>query len=80
MKFGDLNLNTDTGRRELLDRLVRAPTMSAVERVSRISPLDAFGFAGPVSVLRDTLAAGVEKVDHSQLSALFAATSLQNTP
>jgi UrcA family protein len=82
VEFGDLNLNTDAGRRELLGRLSKAADRVCRERVtSAHSPLDAFGYRRAyLSCYRDTLAAAVEKIHHEQVSALFAATSLQNTP
>jgi UrcA family protein len=73
VKFVDLDLNTDAGRRELLDRLR--------ESARRVCKEDAFlhrDVAYPQvysSCYDGTLAAAVDKLHHQQLSALFAATS-----
>jgi hypothetical protein len=70
VKFGDLDLNTDAGRRELLDRLRKA--------ARRVCAHEAAGhFFGDVygSCYSSTLAAAVAKVHHEQVSALFAAMS-----
>jgi UrcA family protein len=73
VKFADLDLNTDAGRRELLDRLRKA--------ARRVCKEDAFlhgDVAYPqvyASCYDGTLAAAVDKLHHQQLSALFAATS-----
>jgi UrcA family protein len=77
VKIRDLNLNTDAGRRELLDRLSKAADRVCREYASASANLT-FGFAhvyGPC--FRSSLAAAVEKIHHEQLSALFAATSLR---
>jgi UrcA family protein len=77
VKFGDLDLNTDAGRRELLDRLSKA--------ARRVCAQDAFlhsDFGYPQvygSCYSRTLAAAVDKVHHEQVSALLATTSRQNT-
>jgi UrcA family protein len=71
VKFGDLDLNTDAGRRELLDRLKKA-----ADRVCREQALFFGAYPHDHSACyRATLAAAVDKVHHEQLSALFAATS-----
>jgi UrcA family protein len=76
VKFGDLDLNTEAGGRELLDRLSKAADRVCRERVKVVSPLDAFGYRRAyVSCYRDTLSTGVDKVHHPQLSALFVALS-----
>jgi UrcA family protein len=73
VKFVDLDLNTDAGRRELLDRLRKS--------ARRVCKEDAFlhrDVAYPQaygSCYDRTLAAAVDKLHHQQLSALFAATS-----
>jgi UrcA family protein len=80
VKFGDLNLNTDADRRELLDRLSKAADRVCREKVRVISPLDAWVYRRAyLSCYRDTLAAAVDKIHQEQVSALFAATSHQNT-
>jgi UrcA family protein len=73
VKFGDLDLNTDAGRRELLNRLRKG-----TDRVCLAQGLAWGGYAHAYiysSCYRATLAAAVDKVHHAQLSALFAATS-----
>ena len=71
VKFGDLDLNTDAGRRELLTRLEQG-----AERVCRKEALAFVAVPHLYSVCyRATLAAAVDKIPHAQLSALFAATS-----
>ena len=74
VKFGDLDLNTDAGRRELLDRLSKA-----AERVCRDGPVDGLEAYGYSRCYRRTLAAAVDKVHHEQVSALFAAMSRPTT-
>jgi UrcA family protein len=74
-KFGDLDLNTDAGRRELLDRLRKG-----ADRVCRQSTLS-YAHLGPRvhdSCYRRSLARAVDTLHHAQLSALFAATSHLN--
>ena len=68
VKFGDLNLNTDAGTRQLLDRLSKA-----ADRVCRDGPIAALAAYGYSRCYRRTLAAAVDKVHQEQLSALFAA-------
>ena len=76
VKFGDLDLNTDAGRRALLDRLSKAANRVCREKAS------SYASVGTAQVhlacYRSTLAAAVDKVHHAQLSALFAALSRQN--
>jgi UrcA family protein len=75
VKFSDLDLNTDAGRRELLDRLSKA-----ANRVCRddgpISGLAGYGYH---RCYRRTLAAAVDKLHQEQVSALFAAMQRPNT-
>ena len=74
---GDLDLNTDAGRHELLDRLSKA--------ANRVCEDYAYLYwsHGYLEVYRScfqsTLAAAVDKVHHEQVSALFARTSRPNT-
>jgi UrcA family protein len=71
VKFGDLDLNTDAGRRELLTRLKKG-----ADRVCREQALFFGAYPHDYSACyRATLATAVDKVHHEQLSALFAATS-----
>ena len=74
VKFGDLDLNTEAGRRELLDRLSKV-----ADRVCRDGPISALAAYGYSRCYRRTLAAAVDKVHHEQVSALFAAMSRPNT-
>jgi UrcA family protein len=73
VKFGDLNLTTDAGTRELLNRLSKAADRTC--RDGPISGLTAFGYS---RCYRRTLAAAVDKVHHEQVSALFAVLSRKN--
>ena len=77
VKAGDLDLNTDAGRHELLDRLSKAASRVCAEYASANWVL---GYA-PVyrSCFQSTLAAAVDKIHHEQVSALFAATSPPKT-
>ena len=76
VKFGDLDLNTDAGRRELLDGLSKAAGRVCSASVFRHRvPYHAFYR----SCYSRTLATAVDKVHHEQLSALFAALSRPNT-
>jgi len=77
VKFGDLDLNTDAGRRELLNRLSKAASRVCWESGFLQSTLVYPPVQG--SCYSRTLAAAVDKVHHAQLSALFAATSRPNT-
>ena len=73
--FGDLDLNTDAGKRELLNRLSKAASRVCFESTKSM----ATGMPGvQVSCYRHTLAAAVEKVQKAQVSALSAATSHPN--
>lgn len=75
--FGDLDLNTDAGKRELLNRLSKAANRVCFENAKSLAT---FGMAAvQVSCYRHTLAAAVEKVQKEQVSALSAATSHPNT-
>jgi UrcA family protein len=76
VKFGDLDLSTDTGRRELLDRLTKAARRVCAKDAHFRSDLLAFAYGSCVS---GTLATAVAKVHHEQVSALFAAMSRPNT-
>jgi len=78
VKFGDLDLNTDTGRRELLGRLSKAAGRVCEEYANADWALGYYQVYS--SCFRSTLAAAVEKIHHEQVSALFAATSWPNTP
>jgi UrcA family protein len=72
VKFGDLDLNTDSGRRVLLDRLSKAADHVCHEQASSFAGLGPFFMYR--ACYRRTLAAAVDKFHHVQLSALFAAT------
>jgi UrcA family protein len=74
VKFADLDLNTDAGTRELLNRLSKA-----ADRVCRDGPISGLAAYGYYRCYRRTLAAAVDKVHHEQVSALFAAMSRPNT-
>jgi UrcA family protein len=74
VKFADLDLNTDAGRRELLDRLSKSA--DRICRTGPVSGLEAYGYS---RCYRRTLAAAVDKVHHEQVSALFAAVAHPNT-
>ncbi len=77
VKFGDLDLNTDAGRRELLDRLSKAAGGVCQQYAHAYFLLDYPQVY--TSCFRSTLAAAVDKIHHEQVSALFAATSRPNT-
>jgi UrcA family protein len=78
VKFGDLDLSTDAGRRELLERLSKAAGRVCEDYANANWSL---GYDQVYSsCFRSSLAAAVEKIHHEQVSALFAATSLPNTP
>jgi UrcA family protein len=76
VKFADLDLNTDAGRRELLDRLSKAVDRVCRESASGWTIVGSNWVYG--SCYRHSLAAAVDKVHHAQLSALFAATLRPN--
>ena len=76
VKFGDLDLNTDAGRRELLDRLSKAAGRVCAEFASAEWALGYYRVYS--TCFRSTLAAAVEKIHHEQVSALSAA--ILNTP
>ena len=77
VKFADLDLNTDAGRRELLNRLSKT--------ARRVCAEDAFLHSDPAdpkvygSCYDRTLAAVVDQIHHAQLSALWAGISRPNT-
>ena len=73
VKFGDLDLNTDVGRRELLDRLSKAARLVCAEYASANWALGYYQVYS--TCLRSTLTAAVEKIHQEPVSALFAATS-----
>jgi UrcA family protein len=75
VKFGDLDLNTDAGRRELLERLNKAARRVCAKDAHLQSGLFAYVYGSCVS---GTLAAAVAQVHHEQVSALFAAMSRPN--
>ena len=78
VKVGDLDLNTDAGRRALLDRLGKAAARVCEEYANANWSL---GYRQVyTSCFRSSLAAAVDKIHHEQVSALFAATSLPNMP
>ena len=73
VKVGDLDLNTDAGRHELLDRLDKAASRVCAEYASANWSL---GYARVyASCYKSTLAAAVDKLHQEKVSALFAATS-----
>ena len=75
VKFGDLDLNTDAGRREILDRLSKA-SHSVCAREAFLHGDKGYPHVGVRdSCYRATLAAAVDKVHHEQLSRLFVAMS-----
>ena len=77
VQAGDLDLNTDAGRHELLDRLSKAASRVCAEYASTNWSL---GYAHVYrSCYQSTLASAVDKVHHEQVSALFAATSSPKT-
>jgi UrcA family protein len=78
VKVGDLDLNTDAGRRELLDRLSKAAGR-VCEAYANVNWTLGY-YEVYSSCFRDSLAAAVEKIHHEQVSALFVATSHRNTP
>jgi UrcA family protein len=77
VKFVDLDLNTDSGRRALLDRLSKAADHVCGEQASSFASVGSSQMY--LACYRRTLAAAVDKVHHAQLSALFAALSRPNT-
>ena len=77
VKAGDLDLNTDAARRELIDRLSKAASSVCAEYANANWSL---GYAQVYrSCFQGTLAAAVDKIHHEQVSALFAATSPPKT-
>jgi UrcA family protein len=77
VKFVDLDLNTEAGRRALLDRLGKAADHVCGEQASSFASVGSSQIY--LACYRRTLAAAVDKVHHAQLSALFAALSRPNT-
>ena len=77
VNFGDLDLNTDGGRRELLDRLSKAADRVCREQASSFASLGSSGMY--LACYRSTLAAAVDKFHNAQLSVLFAALTRPNT-
>lgn len=76
VRLQDLDLNTDAGRRVLLERLSKAADRVCDEQAKSFASL---GYNQVhLACRRLTLAAAVEKFHHAQLSALFAATSQPN--
>ena len=73
VRFGDLDLNTEAGRRALLDRLSKAADRVCREQASSFASVGSSQVG--LACYRRTLAAAVDKVHHAQLSALFAALS-----
>ena len=72
VNVADLDLNTDAGRHELLDRLSKAASSVCAEYANANWSL---GYAQIYrSCFQSTLAAAVDKIHHEQVSALFAAT------
>ena len=77
VKVGDLDLNTDAGRRQLLDRLRKAANSVCMDYAYLYS---SYGYHQVYrSCFESTLAAAVDKVHHEQFSALFAGTSRPHT-
>jgi UrcA family protein len=77
VKAADLDLNTDAGRRELLNRLRKAASSVCAEYAYSYW---SHGYREVyLRCFQTTLAAAVEKVHHEQVSALFAATSSLKT-
>jgi UrcA family protein len=78
VKVGDLDLNTDAGRRELLDRLSKAAGRVCEDYANANWTLGYYEVYS--SCFRSSLAAAVEKIHHEQVSALFAAASPRGFP
>jgi len=77
VKFGDLDLNTDAGRRELLDRLSKAASRVCQDYAYvnwSLRYREAYR-----SCYASTLASAVDKVHQAQVSALFAAIAPRST-
>ena len=71
VKFADLDLDTDAGRREPLTRLKKGADRVCLEQTLTLA-------GTPTTITRAAtppLQPAVDKVHHEQLSALFAATS-----
>ena len=76
VKIADIDLSTDAGRHELLDRLSKAAGRVCEQFANANWALGYYRVYS--SCFRRTLTAAVEKIHQEQVSALFAATS--NTP
>ena len=71
--FSDLDLNTDAGRREVLKRLSKAAERVCSESTQSLETV--LGSEARRSCYRHTLAVAVKKINHRQVSALFAAAA-----
>jgi len=78
VKFGDLDLNTDAGRRELLRRLSNAASR-VCEDYAHVNWSLRYREVYR-SCFENTLAVAVDRIHQEQVSALFAANSRPNTP
>lgn len=77
VKAGDLDLSTDAGRHELLDRLSKAASSVCAEYASANW---SFGYAQVYrSCFQSTLAAAVSTIHQEQVSALIADTASPKT-
>jgi len=76
VKVGDLDLNTDAGRHELLDRLSKAAGGVCEQFANANWALGYYQVYS--SCFRSTLAAAVEKIHQEQVSAPFA--NMSSTP
>jgi|SRR5215469_836386 len=77
VKFADLDLNTESGRRALLERLSKAADRVCREQANSFASLGSSQLY--VACYRTTLAAAVNKFHNAQLSASFAALKRRNT-
>jgi UrcA family protein len=71
VKFADLDLNTDAGRRELLDRLSKAANRVCAQDAVLHSDI-AYPYVFGSACHDRALAAAVNQFHHAQLSALLA--------
>ena len=78
VKFGDLDLNTDAGRRELLERLSKAAGRVCERYANAHWALGYYQVYS--SCVHNSLSAAVNKVHDEHVSALFAATRAPETP